>query len=104
MRIDIGDGVRLYVDVDGAGLEPVDGKLVERPTVILLHGGPGLDHATFRLGLTHRDRSADGGRVGGAVTAFGRGAVARSGSRVGQLRAGGTGERDVEAGVLCSSP
>lgn len=52
MRIDIGDGVRLYVDVDGAGLEAVDGKLVERPTAILLHGGPGLDHATFRLGLT----------------------------------------------------
>jgi pimeloyl-ACP methyl ester carboxylesterase len=51
MRVDIGDGVRLYVDIDGFGLVPVDGKLVERPTVILLHGGPGLDHATFKLGL-----------------------------------------------------
>jgi proline iminopeptidase len=51
MRIDIGDGVRLYVDVDGQGLVPVDGKLVERPTVLLLHGGPGLDHATYKLGL-----------------------------------------------------
>jgi pimeloyl-ACP methyl ester carboxylesterase len=51
MRVDIGKGVRLFVDVDGFGLVPVDGKLVERPTVVLLHGGPGLDHATFKLGL-----------------------------------------------------
>jgi pimeloyl-ACP methyl ester carboxylesterase len=52
MRVDIGGGVRLYVDIDGFGLVPADGKLVERPTLILLHGGPGLDHATFKLGLT----------------------------------------------------
>jgi pimeloyl-ACP methyl ester carboxylesterase len=51
MRIDIGDGVRLYVDVDGLGLAPLDGKLVQRPTLILLHGGPGLDHATYKLGM-----------------------------------------------------
>jgi pimeloyl-ACP methyl ester carboxylesterase len=51
MRIDIGDGVRLYVDVTGFGLVPVDGKMVKRPTLILLHGGPGLDHATYKLGL-----------------------------------------------------
>jgi pimeloyl-ACP methyl ester carboxylesterase len=52
VRIDIGDGVRLYVDVDGLGLTPVGTKLVERPTVILLHGGPGLDHASYKLGMT----------------------------------------------------
>ncbi len=52
MRIDVGNGVRLYVDVDGLGLAPVEGKLVQRPTVILLHGGPGLDHATYKLSLT----------------------------------------------------
>ncbi len=51
MRVDIGNGVRLYVDVDGFGLVPIGGKLAERPTLILLHGGPGLDHATFKLGL-----------------------------------------------------
>ena len=51
MRVGIGDGVRLYVDVDGLGLAPVNGKLVERPTVILLHGGPGLDHATYKVSL-----------------------------------------------------
>lgn len=51
MRVDIGDGVRLYVDVDGLGLVPVDGKMVERPTLLLLHGGPGMDHATYKLGM-----------------------------------------------------
>ena len=45
MRVDIGGGVRLYVDVDGMGLVPVEGKLVQRPTLVLLHGGPGFDHA-----------------------------------------------------------
>jgi pimeloyl-ACP methyl ester carboxylesterase len=51
MRIDIGGGVRLYVDVDGMGLVPIDGKMVERPTLLLLHGGPGVDHASYKLGL-----------------------------------------------------
>ncbi len=51
MRIDIGGGVRIYVDVDGLGLVPVDGKMVLRPTLLLLHGGPGLDHATYKLGM-----------------------------------------------------
>ena len=51
MRIDIGSGVRLYVDVDGMGLVPVNGKMVERPTLLLLHGGPGMDHATYKLGM-----------------------------------------------------
>src|SRR5262245_43184277 len=55
MRVDIGGGIRLYVDVDGMGLVPVDGKMVERPTLLLLHGGPGLDHATYKLGM-HRLR------------------------------------------------
>ena len=51
MRVDIGGGVRLYVDVDGMGLVPVAGKLVQRPTLVLLHGGPGFDHATYKLGM-----------------------------------------------------
>lgn len=48
MRIAIGDGVRLYVDVDGAGLVPDGPEMVERPTVVLLHGGPGMDHSVFK--------------------------------------------------------
>jgi len=51
MRIDIGDGVRLYVDIDGLGMVPVDGKLEPRPTLLLLHGGPGMDHSTYKLGM-----------------------------------------------------
>jgi hypothetical protein len=26
-------------------------KMVQRPTLLLLHGGPGLDHATCKLGM-----------------------------------------------------
>lgn len=48
MRVDIGDGVRLWFDVDGAGLVP-DGKAMrQRPTLLLLHGGPGFDHSLFK--------------------------------------------------------
>lgn len=52
MRIDIGD-VRLFVDVDGKGLVPEGPSMVERPTVLLLHGGPGLDHSLFKHGTTY---------------------------------------------------
>ncbi len=48
MRVDIGGGVRLWFDVEGAGLV-VDGETMrERPTLVLLHGGPGFDHSTFK--------------------------------------------------------
>jgi len=52
MRIDIGGGVRLFVDVDGMGWVPQQQALVQRPTLLLLHGGPGLDHSVFKLGLS----------------------------------------------------
>lgn len=52
MMIDVG-GVRLYVDVDGKGLVPRGPTMVERPTVLLLHGGPGLDHSPFEHGTTY---------------------------------------------------
>ena len=42
------NGVRLFFDVVGAKLVP-DGPLMrERPTVVLLHGGPGADHSHYR--------------------------------------------------------
>jgi proline iminopeptidase len=48
MRVEVEPGVRLFVDVDGCGLVP-DGPLMrERPTLILLHGGPGFDHSSFK--------------------------------------------------------
>jgi proline iminopeptidase len=42
------NGVRLYFDVDGAGLVPDGTAMRERPTVILVHGGPGFDHAGYK--------------------------------------------------------
>ena len=44
MRVSVGD-VRLFVDVDGAKLVPHGPWLRERPTVVLVHTGPGFDHA-----------------------------------------------------------
>jgi proline iminopeptidase len=42
------NGVRLYFDVEGAKLVP-DGKTMrEKPTLILLHGGPGFDHTIYK--------------------------------------------------------
>ncbi|MGY1633505.1 alpha/beta fold hydrolase [Geodermatophilus sp. SYSU D01186] len=47
MRLRVGD-VRLFFDVDGAGLV-VDGpSMRERPTLVLLSGGPGFDHTVFK--------------------------------------------------------
>ena len=48
MRVDIGGGFRLYFDVEGEGLAPDDAAMVERPTLILLHGGPGFDHSSYK--------------------------------------------------------
>lgn len=56
MRVDIGDGVRLFFDVAGSGLRPTDEELVDKPTLLLLHGGPGMDHSSFR---PYFDRFAD---------------------------------------------
>jgi proline iminopeptidase len=46
MRVQAGD-VRLFFDVEGAKLVPEGPAMRERPTVILLHGGPGGDHTEF---------------------------------------------------------
>jgi pimeloyl-ACP methyl ester carboxylesterase len=49
MRVALRDGVRLFVDVDGASLRP-DGRVMRLlPTLILLHGGPGFDHSPFKV-------------------------------------------------------
>ena len=47
MLISVGD-VRLFVDVDGAKLVPDGMSMRERPTIILVHGGPGFDHTPFK--------------------------------------------------------
>ncbi len=48
MRITIEPGVRLFVDIEGPGFVPDGPRLREKPTLILLHGGPGYDHSSFK--------------------------------------------------------
>jgi proline iminopeptidase len=38
----------LYFDVDGMGLVPDGPRMVERPTLFLVHGGPGGEHSRFK--------------------------------------------------------
>ena len=42
------NGARLFVDVVGEKLIPDGLRMRERPTVLLLHGGPGFDHSMFK--------------------------------------------------------
>jgi proline iminopeptidase len=56
VRVAIEPGTRLFVDVVGSSLAPTDEEMVERPTLLLLHGGPGFDHSSFR---PYFDRFAD---------------------------------------------
>jgi pimeloyl-ACP methyl ester carboxylesterase len=42
------NGVRLHFDVLGAKLMPRGPQMHERPTVLMLHGGPGADHSHYR--------------------------------------------------------
>ena len=42
------NGVRLFFDVEGASLVPEGPAMREKPTLILLHGGPGFDHSIYK--------------------------------------------------------
>jgi pimeloyl-ACP methyl ester carboxylesterase len=42
------NGVRLFFDVEGAKLVPNGTAMREKPTLILLHGGPGFDHTIYK--------------------------------------------------------
>jgi proline iminopeptidase len=50
VRIGVGD-IRLFFDADGAKLVPDGPWMRERPTVLLLHPGPGFDHGLFKIQL-----------------------------------------------------
>lgn len=50
MRVRVGD-VRIHFEVLGERLVPDGPSLRERPTMVLLHGGPGFDHNSLRPGL-----------------------------------------------------
>ncbi|GAA2798100.1 alpha/beta hydrolase [Saccharopolyspora taberi] len=47
MRVRVG-GIELFFDVVGARLVPDGAVMRERPTIVCLHGGPGLDHSSLR--------------------------------------------------------
>lgn len=59
MFVTIND-TRLFFDVVGPKLSPVGDQMVERPTLLVLHGGPGFDHSTLR---PYFDRFADAYQV-----------------------------------------
>jgi pimeloyl-ACP methyl ester carboxylesterase len=48
LRVEV-NGIRLWFDVDGPGLVVDGATMRRRPTVVLVHGGPGgFDHAYFK--------------------------------------------------------
>jgi proline iminopeptidase len=52
MQVDV-NGQRLWFDVEGLALVPDGPEMRERPTVLLLHGGPGgFDHSYFKPDFT----------------------------------------------------
>jgi len=42
------NGVRLFFDVEGGSLVPDGARMREKPTLLLLHGGPGFDHSIYK--------------------------------------------------------
>lgn len=42
------NGARIYFDVDGEGLAPDGPAMREKPTVVMVHGGPGADHTVSK--------------------------------------------------------
>jgi pimeloyl-ACP methyl ester carboxylesterase len=79
------NGVRLFFDVEGAKLVPDGPAMREKPTLLLLHGGPGFDHSIYKpaysaladvaqvIYLDHRGngRSEDGPREGWNLAQWG---------------------------------
>jgi proline iminopeptidase len=46
------NGVHLFFDVVGAKLIPDGAVMRERPTLVLIHGGPGTDHSLLKPGMS----------------------------------------------------
>src|ERR1700751_5657127 len=79
------NGVRLFFDVEGSKLVPNGPAMKEKPTLILLHGGPGFDHSIYKpaysalagdaqiIYLDHRGngRSEDGPRESWTLAQWG---------------------------------
>ena len=52
MRVEVQPGVRLFVDIEGPAFVPDGPVLREKPTLMLLHGGPGRAGGGEELGGT----------------------------------------------------
>jgi pimeloyl-ACP methyl ester carboxylesterase len=68
------NGAKLYVDVEGAGLVPDGPRMKAKPTLVLLHGGPGFDHTIYKpafsvlsdlVQIVHFDQRGNGRSKGG---------------------------------------
>jgi pimeloyl-ACP methyl ester carboxylesterase len=58
MEVEV-NGTRLWFDVDGPALVPDGPTMRERPTVVLLHGGPGsFDHSYFKPDFARLSQAA----------------------------------------------
>jgi proline iminopeptidase len=58
MHVDV-NGTRLWFDVDGPALVPDGSAMRERPTIVLVHGGPGTyDHSYFKPDFEPLTRTA----------------------------------------------
>jgi proline iminopeptidase len=58
VHVDV-NGTQLWFDVEGPGLVPAGPMMRERPTVVLLHGGPGsYDHSYFKPDFTRLARGS----------------------------------------------
>jgi proline iminopeptidase len=42
------NGVRLFFDVEGARRVPDGPAMRKKPTLLMLHGGPGADHSIYK--------------------------------------------------------
>ena len=78
------NGVRLFFDVEGAKLVPDGPTMRERPTLILLHGGPGLDHSA----TSRTSRSSPTSRSSSISTTAATAAATRAIPRTGRSRSG----------------
>ena len=47
MRVALRDGTRIFFEIIGTKLVPDGPAMRERPTLLLLHGGPGFDHSVM---------------------------------------------------------
>ena len=49
-----------FFDVEGASLVPDGPSMREKPTLLLLHGGPGFDHSIYKPAYSSREPRHDG--------------------------------------------